>query len=176
MATNLLDQRVGFSADGATLDYEAFDGAPAIEDADDASGLFLPALGVEVGRTVGAAASITRGLEEFSPMWAFGDYDADVLGVPRISGVTAVAAGFYKDLEGTVWLKGHVKNGTIGAVVFTLPVGYRPLEDKAFTAHAESSTSSVLGAIMVKATGDVVISLGANALVSLNDIHFKGEQ
>lgn len=35
-------------------------------------------------------------------------------------------AGYYKDAFGWVTLRGLVKNGTDGASIFTLPVGYRP--------------------------------------------------
>src|SRR4051812_30654567 len=93
----------------------------------------------------------------------------------KLPGATAVATGFYKDLEGSVWLKGLVKSGVVGLPVFTLPAGYRPLEDLVFDAHVESSTSSILGAVVVKSTGDVVVSIGDNALVSLNGINFRGE-
>jgi hypothetical protein len=35
-------------------------------------------------------------------------------------------AGYYKDKQGVIHLKGLVKNGTLNAAIFTLPAGYRP--------------------------------------------------
>lgn len=95
---------------------------------------------------------------------------------PKLAGVTSMAAGYRKTLQGDVVLKGRIKSGSVGSAVFTLPAGYRPSEDRVFDVHAESSTASVIGAVTVKATGDVVVSLGANALVSLDGIRFLAEQ
>jgi hypothetical protein len=40
------------------------------------------------------------------------------------------SAGFFRDHEGIVHLQGNVHGGTTGSVIFQLPAGYRPANDK----------------------------------------------
>ena len=80
-------------------------------------------------------------------------------------------AGFYKDSQGFVHLKGLVRSGTIGAVIFTLPVGFRPLER-----HILSSISGAGATRMdVHANGEVQHGGSSNDWVAL-DLTFKAEQ
>lgn len=82
------------------------------------------------------------------------------------------SAGYYKDSLGIVHLKGLVKSGTIGAAIFNLPAGYRPL-----TQYLTATISnSAIGRIDVTATGDVLAALGSNAWISLDLVSFRAEQ
>ena len=75
----------------------------------------------------------------------------------------------YKKADyGRVYLKGIVKNGTIGAPIFTLPTGYRP--DEALTYAIPSN--GVFGYVTVNTDGTVVCSAGSNVSVSLSGINF----
>jgi hypothetical protein len=74
---------------------------------------------------------------------------------------TFATAAFYKDAMGVVHLKGLVKNGTGGAAVFTLPVGYRPTAQHSFA--TDSGTAVVHSQLAVLASGAVIVSLGAGA-------------
>jgi hypothetical protein len=49
---------------------------------------------------------------------------------PDVGPPSAESAGFYKDREGTVHLKGFARNGAVGKAVFHLPPGYRPAAGK----------------------------------------------
>lgn len=42
----------------------------------------------------------------------------------------------YRRMNGIVYLQGLVKSGTLGATVYTLPVGYRPVQTQVVTAKA----------------------------------------
>jgi len=67
----------------------------------------------------------------------------------------------YKKADyGRVYLKGVVKNGTIGATIFTLPTGYRPDE------------ALIFGVITVNVDGTVVCTSGVNTSVSLSGVNF----
>lgn len=56
-------------------------------------------------------------------------------------GIGWAIAGYYKDKQGMVHVKGMLKSGTVGSsyAVFTLPVGYRPAEGLIFTAQNQTS-------------------------------------
>ena len=82
---------------------------------------------------------------------------------------THATAAFYKDGSGRVHLKGSIKSGTIGATVFTLPVGYRPALQNDF--GVLSGTGS--GACIITAAGAVVAVLGTNTSFALNSISFR---
>lgn len=80
-------------------------------------------------------------------------------------------AGYFKDSMGVVHLRGMVKSGVVGPAIFTLPVGYRPLNRSVFiTANASASR------IDVSATGDVLLAYGIALWVPLDGITFRAEQ
>jgi hypothetical protein len=79
-------------------------------------------------------------------------------------------ASYFKDREGTVWIKGSISTGAIGAVAFTLPVGYRPSAQRIF---AELSNGAI-GRLDIKANGDVIPTAGSNVLFSI-ECCFKAE-
>jgi hypothetical protein len=56
------------------------------------------------------SASLTNGWTNYGGSWA--------------------PAGYYKDAQGIVHLRGLIKSGTVGSAEFTLPSGYRPTNDK----------------------------------------------
>lgn len=78
-------------------------------------------------------------------------------------------AGYRKDSNGVVHLRGVVKSGTIGTAIFTLPAGYRPSMDMIFPVISNST----IGQINVTAsTGVVQCNIGNNASVTLDGITF----
>lgn len=70
---------------------------------------------------------------------------------------TYVGAGYYRDRNGTVWIRGLVAGGASGTTIFTLPVGYRPLLQHHFAIDARDG----FGQLVVDNAGNVVFSSGA---------------
>jgi hypothetical protein len=86
-------------------------------------------------------------------------------------GVSGELAFFYMDISNCVHLQGTIKNGTVGAVAFTLPIGYRPLGNLIFPALVGGD---VAGRVDVQANGGVaVIAAASTAYVTLNGISFR---
>jgi len=79
------------------------------------------------------------------------------------------AAKYYKDITGRVWLKGVVASGTIGLAIFTLPAGYRPVEEEDFL---QSRASNNVISVHITAAGVVYCPTGSNVYVSLSGINF----
>lgn len=95
--------------------------------------------------------------------------------VPQTSpSIQPQAPSYYKDHFGVVHLNG-IADGTskTGDVIFTLPVGYRPLEDHMFLSIGGSDS---LGRVDVQADGDVVRLLGTTGSLTLNGASFRAEQ
>jgi hypothetical protein len=98
------------------------------------------------------------------------------------SGKTFETAGFYKDHEGVVHLKGHVLGGT-SFTIFHLPPGYRPASGKALFILASCgggpcSTSGV-GSIGIAGSGtpdagEVLVLPGVTS-VTFDGISFRAE-
>lgn len=77
-------------------------------------------------------------------------------------------AGYYKDINGTVWIKGLVTAGVVGAAIFTLPAGYRPSAG-IHLATVASAGANQYGALQIAATGVVQIAAGfGNAWCSVH--------
>jgi len=93
-------------------------------------------------------------------------------------------AGFYRDHEGVVHLKGLVKGGTSGGIIFHLPSGYRPAGGKAlfrFTLCSGGSCPETFGLMLIigpgvapGGDGAVLAPSGATA-TSLEGISFRAE-
>lgn len=81
--------------------------------------------------------------------------------------------GYFKDTLGIVHLRGAMKNGTIGQVIFVLPAGYRPAKIEWHVAISCSPTTLTLALVTVSSDGNVVASNGANAWFSLDGIIFR---
>ncbi len=71
-----------------------------------------------------------------------------------------VTAAFRKLPTGEVYIKGFIKDGTIGAGAFTLPVGYRPLQTYNFIVL---SGGNILGTLQVGSNGLCLPNIGNNA-------------
>jgi hypothetical protein len=82
-------------------------------------------------------------------------------GAPNVS---LQSAGFMKDHDGFVHLKGFVQSGT-AQTVFVLPPGYRPVDAKllAFTGYCNNCSTDDSGGDTVSIPSTIVGILGANA-------------
>ena len=88
-------------------------------------------------------------------------------------GLSTVA--FYKDNLGNVVLKGQATGGVVGAVIFTLPAGYLPLERRDFACGTAAGDGGA--GLTITAGGTVIPTAAAgNARVSLDGLVFKAEQ
>lgn len=82
-------------------------------------------------------------------------------------------AGYYKDANGIVHLRGCIRSGTGAVAAFTLPTGYRPTAGRlqiivsAYPAFAYLQVTTA-GAVQVAA----YYGTGTNAEVVLDNIHF----
>lgn len=89
----------------------------------------------------------------------------------------ADAPGYAIDATGFVVLRGNMTSGVIGTTAFTLPVGYRPLVNKAFAVYSDNGVGTVIVAgVTITTVGAVFVSGGHNAYLGLNNIRFKAEQ
>jgi hypothetical protein len=79
-------------------------------------------------------------------------------------------AGYFKDKNGIVHLRGLVRSGTVGSTVFTLPAGYRPQNREI---HAVVTNPNAIGRIDVESTGAVIPVSGGNGWISLDGITFR---
>ncbi len=83
-------------------------------------------------------------------------------------------AGFYRDAEGVVHLRGGVALGGSVMTIFTLPVGYRPAATEEFSAVLDTAGSAL---ILVTAAGDVdldfINSPSTPHTLSLSQISFR---
>ena len=76
----------------------------------------------------------------------------------------------YRKLGDVVYLKGTVKSGTLGAAIFTLPVGYRPPNQCVFGIES----NNLIGRVDVNAAGTVYTGTPASATyVSLEGAVFS---
>lgn len=78
-------------------------------------------------------------------------------------------AGYYKDKQGVVHLRGLVKSGTIPGVIFNLPVGYRPTAQLIFG----TVSNNAIGRVDVTAGGAVTAQVGSNVWISLEGMSFR---
>ena len=82
-------------------------------------------------------------------------------------------AGYYRDGDGVVHLRGLVTGGTYGdsATLFTLPIGFRPEGRKLFS----TITDNNFGRLDITTAGQVIPYIGSG-WVSLDGISFKAYQ
>lgn len=71
------------------------------------------------------------------------------------------AAGFYRDAEGVVHLRGSLALGKV-MTIFTLPIGYRPAATEEFNAALNTAGNAL---IFVTAAGDVDLEFINSSLV-----------
>ncbi|MBJ7348762.1 MAG: hypothetical protein JHC87_09355 [Thermoleophilaceae bacterium] len=128
-----------------------------------------------VGTAQLANASVTAAKLAPSPSWTFvgpqgGAAPAFENGWINYSG-TATSCSFYLDSLNIVHLRGVVKSGTIGATIFTLPVGCRPVLQHNFG----TISNGAFGALAVQATGLVTAASGSNVWFSLDGASFRAD-
>ena len=87
-------------------------------------------------------------------------------------GGTDASLQYKKDADGTVTVKGAVKNGTLNTAVFTLPVGYRPTEG---VISAQGQNASIFCRVNVSPAGVVQQVGGASTVYLTLNITFKAE-
>lgn len=79
------------------------------------------------------------------------------------------SASYRTEPDGTVRLRGLIKNGTLGTTAFTLPAGFRPTGSRLFPA----SSNVAAGTVQVDATGAVTPNGGSNVYITLDGITFS---
>lgn len=88
-------------------------------------------------------------------------------------------AGYSRDSDGTVRLRGTIKDGSIGSIAFILPTGFRP-------GNSEGTTNQGLiripivsnggsGFVYVQWDGQVIIGAGSSTWVDLAAVNFRAE-
>ena len=126
---------------------------------------------ININGTVGATTPSTGA---FTTLSATGGITTDSITTPTLLnswvnfGSSQNNAGYWKDPFGVVHLKGFVKNGTMSAAIFTLPVGYRPTA----TCNFGTVSNSAFGAFYIDSSGNVVPFVGSNAQFSLDGCTF----
>lgn len=78
-------------------------------------------------------------------------------------------AGYWKNADGIVHIRGVVTGGTSPGLVFSLPAGYRPLADMSLCTIANNA----FAAVEIKANGDVNAVAGSATALSLAGIVFR---
>ena len=79
-----------------------------------------------------------------------------------------LAAGYFKDSNGVVRLRGMVKSGVVGTNIFVLPAGYRP----SASLRIPVDSNSAYGLVTVDSSGNVVSVIGNNAWFDLGTVSF----
>jgi hypothetical protein len=85
------------------------------------------------------------------------------------------AIGFYKNNQSQVFLQGMLKKSSAvvsGDVLWTLPVGYRPLAQTLFAIISNAA----IGRVDVYPDGRVAVLTGNAAWISLAGLNFRAEQ
>ncbi len=78
-------------------------------------------------------------------------------------------AQYCKDSFGFVHLRGVVKSGTVATTIFQLPAGYRPSANE----RMDCVSNDAQGRIHIGSGGNVQLTVGSNAWVSLDGISFR---
>lgn len=88
-------------------------------------------------------------------------------------------AGYYKDSQGVVHLRGLISSGTsnTGTFIFNLPKGYRPQKATLFSVLTSNGTVLVAATLEIASNGVVYLGFaGGNTWLSLENISFLAEQ
>lgn len=90
-------------------------------------------------------------------------------------GVPYTTPRYTKGSDGIVTLSGFIYNGSTasGAIIATLPAGYRPTSGTALFGIASGSVA--MGRVDIDTDGNIRYQAGGNAWLSLDGIHFIGE-
>lgn len=79
-------------------------------------------------------------------------------------------SGYFKDSNGIVHLRGMVKSGSTGTVIFNLPAEYRPPYHEV---HSTTTFGSSSGRCDILPNGDVKMVAGSSSYFSLDGITFR---
>jgi hypothetical protein len=114
--------------------------------------------------------AIDQGLADLQAMYvtpeAWKTVGTDPAWMNSWTNVTALGSvQFYRDPFERVWLKGGLQGGALNSGAFTLPVGYRPATQEAF--------SSIQGRVDVLANGQVVPQATSIGWVTLSGVSFR---
>lgn len=93
-------------------------------------------------------------------------------GQPAFAGTWVAGAStpfFFRDATGTVRIQGVVTGGATGTTIFTLPPGFKPLQQAVFPVVANGA----FGAVTVNTDGTVVHTVGSTTNVFLDSISFR---
>ena len=83
-------------------------------------------------------------------------------------------AGYCKDRDGVVHLKGFIKDGDTGLKAFTLPVGYRPADRRLFFRVSSAGVLKVATIDIVAGNGSVIPNIPViNSWINLDGITFR---
>jgi len=88
-------------------------------------------------------------------------------------------AGYYKDSQGIIHLRGLISSGTSGTgiQIFNLPRGYRPKKAILFNIGTSNGTALVAATLEIATDGVVYLGFGGgNTWLSLENISFQAEQ
>lgn len=86
-------------------------------------------------------------------------------------GSTNASAGYYKDSNNRVHLRGTVKNGVIGQPIFNFPAGYRTSAQLGFPVVSNAA----FGVLGITSTGDLICYAGNNSSLYLDGISFLAD-
>ena len=95
------------------------------------------------------------------------------------AGGSFAPAGFYRDLEGGVHLRGLVSMASVGyseAEIFVLPAGYRPAHELVFATVDNDAKGSYPARVDVDPDGSVHVVSGNYTFLSLDSISFRAGQ
>ena len=81
-------------------------------------------------------------------------------------------AGYYKDASGRVWVKGVIRSGALGAVIWTMPEGFWPPQQVEMSCHAFNGVGLVPALLEVTTSGEVRVVFGASNAVHLDGLSF----
>lgn len=79
-------------------------------------------------------------------------------------------AGYFKDSQGIVHLRGLVKDGSINSTIFTLPSGYRPQYREL---HGVCTNNNTIGRLDILTGGEVIATSGSSSWFSLDGVSFR---
>ncbi|MFD1885906.1 hypothetical protein [Paenibacillus wenxiniae] len=78
----------------------------------------------------------------------------------------------YRKKDGMVMIRGEIKSGTVGAVIFRLPTEYRPKYTAKYAVNCWSGSAVVGASLIIYPTGEVLISDGNNNEIGLGTVIF----
>ena len=78
---------------------------------------------------------------------------------------------FFKDALGWVHIRGMVKLGTVGTIIFTLPAGYR----SSGNIQVPTVCNDLFGSLFINTLGEVYHNTGSNAWCTITDVTFLAE-